>query len=185
MSVIKIKRSDTDAGATKSGATNVGRDFIASVLNDLENRNVIFNKLTTHGLDSNLIATHTDKKDRQNIKSQSQNDNTQCDPEANLFSNQHEPDLQPLTVDKAISLEDEVQSIHFTVTSPAKENDVNFKNCETNNLKKHICKLEAQLSAIQSYVNWVVLILTNKCESISNDFEKRINILRGKENSNI
>ena len=107
-----------------SGATNVGRDFIASVLNDLENRNVIFNKPTTHGLDSNLIATHTDKKDPQNIKSQSQNDNIQSDPEANLFSNQHEPDLQPLTVDKAISLEDEVQSIHFTVTSPAKENDV-------------------------------------------------------------
>ena len=37
-----------------------------------------------------------------------------------------------ITVDKAISLEDEVQSIHSSVTTPAKENDMNFKNCQNN-----------------------------------------------------
>ena len=78
---------------------------------------------------------------------------------------------EPITVDKAISLEDEVQSIHFSVTTPAKENDMNFKNCENNDLRKHICKLEAQLPAIKSYVNCEVSILTNKIESISNEFE--------------
>ena len=86
------------------------------------------------GPDSYFIATHTDKKDPQNIKSQPQNDNTQSDPESNLFSN----------------------------------------------LRKRICKLEAQLSAIKSYVNCEVSILINKIESISNDFGKSINILQGK-----
>ena len=88
---------------------------------------------------------------------------------------------EPITVDKAISFEDEVQSIHFTVTTPAKENGMNFKNYENNDLRKHISKLEAQLYAIKSYVNCQVSILTNKTESISNDFEKRINTLLGKE----
>ena len=127
-----------------------------------------------------MIATH---RGSQNI-SQRQNDNTQSNPGPNLFSNQPESDLEPLTVDKAISSEDEVQFIHVTVTLPDKENDMNFKICETNKLRKHICKLEAQLSAIKNYVNCEVSILTNKTESISKDFEKRINILQGKENIN-
>ena len=46
---------------SKSEDTNVDRDFLASVLNDLENQNVIFIK-PTQGLDSYLIAAHTDKK---------------------------------------------------------------------------------------------------------------------------
>ena len=132
---------------SKSEATNVDRDFIASVLNNLENQNVIFNKPTTQGLDSYFIVTHTDKIDPKNIKSQPQNDNTQSDPESNLISNQSGLDLfspddttavvnntvttsntkelsnaninEPITVDKAISPEDEVQSIYFTVTTPA------------------------------------------------------------------
>ena len=180
----KSKRPYIDAiyrHISKSEVTNVDRDFIASVLNDLENQNVIFNKPTMQGLDSYFIATHTDKIDPKNIKSQPQNDNTQSDSESNLNSNQSGLDLfspddttavvnntvttsntkefsninndEPITVDKAISVEDEVQSIHFTVTTPAKENDKNFKNCENNGLRKHICKFEAQLSAIKSYVN--------------------------------
>ena len=158
------------------------------MLNDLENQNVIYNKPTTQGLDSYFIASHSDKKDPKSIKSQAQNDNTQSDPESNLFSNQPGHDLvspddttpivstvttsntkefsniktyEPITVDKAISFEDEVQSIHFTVTTPAKENDMSFKNCENNDLRKHISKLEDQLSAIKSYVNCEVSILTN------------------------
>ena len=78
---------------SKSEATNKDRDFIASVLNDLENQNVIYNKPTTQGLDSYFIASHTDKKDPKSIKSQAQNDNTQSDPESNLFSNQPGHDL--------------------------------------------------------------------------------------------
>ena len=58
---------------------------------------------------------------------------------------------------------------------------MNFKNCENNDLRKCICKLEAQLSLIKSYVNCEVLILTNITESISNDFEKRISTFQGKE----
>ena len=60
---------------------------------------------------------------------------------------------------------------------------MNFKNCENNDLSKHMCKLEAQLSVIKSYVNCEVSILTNKTEFISNDFEKRINTLQRKEKS--
>ena len=140
----KSKRPDIDAiyrHISNSEATNIDRDFIASVLNDLEKQNVIYNKATTQGLDSYFIASHTDKEDSKNIRSQAQNDNTQSDPEPNLFSNQPGHDLvspddtttsnakafsnikthEPITVDKAISLQDEVQSIHFTVTTPAKE----------------------------------------------------------------
>ena len=58
---------------------------------------------------------------------------------------------------------------------------MNFKNCENNDLRKHISKLEAQLSAIKSYVNCEVSILTNKIESILNDFQERITTLLGKE----
>ena len=68
----KSKRPEIDhiyRHISKSEATNVDRDFIASVLNDLENQNVIFNKPTTQGLDSYLIVTHTDKIDPKNIKS--------------------------------------------------------------------------------------------------------------------
>ena len=50
-------------------------------------------------------------------------------------------------------------------------------------LRKHICKLEAQLSAIKSYANYEVSILTNKIISFSNDFGKRISILQEKEKS--
>ena len=53
-----------------------------------------------------------------------------------------------------------------------------------NNQVGHLYKFEAQLSAIKSHVNFEVSILTNNIESISNDFEKRMNILLGKENSN-
>ena len=77
---------------SQSQRTNVDRDFIVLVLNDLENQNVIFNKSTTQGLDSYFIATHTVKKDSRNMKSQPQNSNTQSDPESNLFSNQPGPD---------------------------------------------------------------------------------------------
>ena len=62
----RSKRPDIDAiyrHISKSEATNVDRDFIVLVLNDLENQNVIFNKPTAQGLDSYFIATHTDKKD--------------------------------------------------------------------------------------------------------------------------
>ena len=62
----KSKRSDSDViycHISKSEATNVDRDFIVLVLNDLENQNVIFNKPTTQGFESYFIATHTDKKD--------------------------------------------------------------------------------------------------------------------------
>ena len=62
---------------------------------------------------------------------------------------------------------------------------MNFKNCENNDLRKRICNLEARPSTIKSYVNCQVLILTNKIESISNDFEKRISTLQGKEKSKI
>ena len=51
----KSKRSDIDAiyhHIFKSQATNLDREFIASVLNDLENQNVIYNKPTTQGFDS-------------------------------------------------------------------------------------------------------------------------------------
>ena len=71
----RIKRLDIDAvyrHISKSETTNVDHNFIALVLNDLENRNVIFDKPTTQGLDSYFIATHTDKKDPKNIKSQPQ-----------------------------------------------------------------------------------------------------------------
>ena len=73
---------------SQSQVTNVDRDFIATVLNDLENQNAICNKPTTQSLDSYFIVTHTDKQDPKNIKSQPQNDNTQFDPESNLISNQ-------------------------------------------------------------------------------------------------
>ena len=212
----KSKRPDIDAVyryISKSEATNIDREFIASVLNNLENQNVIYSKPTTQGLHSCFIASHTDKEDPKNIRSQPQNDNTQSDPEPNLFSDQPGHDLvslddttpivngtvatsntkefsninnhEPITVDKAISLGDQVQSIHFTVTTPAKENDMNFKNCENNDLRKHLSKLKAQLSAIKSYVNCEVSVLTNKIESISNDFEKRITTLLGKEKSKL
>ena len=172
------------------------------MLNDLENQNVIYNKPTTQGFDPCYIATHTDKMtDLKSIKSQPQKNDTQSEPEPNLFSNQRGHDLvssdhtnpivnntattsntiefsninthEPINADKAISFEDEVQSIHFIVTTPAKENDMNFKNCENNDLRKHICKLEAQLSAIKSYVICEVSILTDKTESISKDLKKR------------
>ena len=84
----KSKHPDTDAiyrHISKSEATNIDRDFIASVLNDLENQNVIYNKPTTQGLDSYFIASHTDKKDPETIRSQAQNYNTQSDHEPNLF----------------------------------------------------------------------------------------------------
>ena len=58
---------------------------------------------------------------------------------------------------------------------------MNFKNCENNDLKMHISKLEAQISAIKTYVNCEVSILTNKIESISNDFEKRATLCLGKK----
>ena len=206
----KSKRPDINAiypHMSKSEATNIDPDFIASVLNDLENQDVVYNKPTTQGLDSYFVASHPDKEDPKNIRSQPQHDNTQSDPEPNLFSNQ--PDLvspdditlivnstattsntkefsnvnthEPIPVDKAISIEDEAQSIRFTVTTPAKENDINFKNWENIDLRKHIRKLEAQLSAIKSYLNCEISVLTNKSESISNDFDKRINTLLGKE----
>ena len=47
------KRSDIDTiyrHISKSEATNIDRDFITSVLNDLENPNVIDNKPTTQAL---------------------------------------------------------------------------------------------------------------------------------------
>ena len=78
---------------SKSEATNVDRDFIASVLNDLEYQSVLSNKPTMQGLDSYFIVTHANEKGPQNIKSRLQNDNIQSDPESNLFSNQTEPDL--------------------------------------------------------------------------------------------
>ena len=92
----KSKRPDFDAiyrHIFKSEATNVDRDYIASVLNDLENQNVIYNKPTTQGLDSYFVVSQSDKKDPKSIKSQAQNDNTQSDPESNLFSNQPGHDL--------------------------------------------------------------------------------------------
>ena len=212
----KSKRPDIDAidrHISKSEATSIDSLFISSVLNDLENQNVIYNKPTTQGLDSCFIASHTDKKDQKSIRSQAQNDNTQSDPEPNLSSNQPGHNLvspvditsivnstvttsntkefsnikthEPITVDKAISLKDEDQSMHFTVTTPAKENDMNFKNCKNNDLRKHISKREAHLSGIKSYVNCEVSILTNKIESIWNDFEKRIKTLLGKEKSKL
>ena len=52
-------------------------------------------------------------------------------------------------------------------------------------MRKHICKLDDQLSEMKSYVNCEVSILINKTESISNDFEKRISTLQGKEKSKI
>ena len=92
----KSKRPDIDAiyrHISKSEATKVDLDFIASVLNGLENQNVIFNKSTTQGLDLYFIVTHADKIYPKNIKSQPQNDNTQSDPEYNLISNQFGLDL--------------------------------------------------------------------------------------------
>ena len=95
---IRDKSKRPDIGATyrhisKSEATNVDCDFIASALNDLENQNVIYNKPTTQCLDSYFIASHTDKEDPKNIRSQPQNDNIQSDPEPYLFSNQPEHGL--------------------------------------------------------------------------------------------
>ena len=75
----KSKRPECDAiycHISKSEATNVDRDFIASVLNDLENQNVIYNKPTTQGHDSYFIISRSDKKDPKSIKCQAQNDNT-------------------------------------------------------------------------------------------------------------
>ena len=108
----KSKHPDIDAiyrHISKSGATNIDRDLTASVLNDLQNQNVIYNKPTTQGLDSYFIASHTDKKDPKNTKSQAQNDNTQCDPEPNLFSNQPGHDL--------VSPDDTTPIVNSTVTT--------------------------------------------------------------------
>lgn len=48
---------------------------------------------------------------------------------------------------------------------------MNFKNCDTSNLNKHICKREAQHSENKNYINCEVSILANKIESILNDLE--------------
>ena len=60
-----------------------------------------------------------------------------------------------------------------------------LKNCENNDLRKQICQHEAQLSYIKSYVNCEVSILTNRTESILDEFGKRINFLQGKERNKI
>ena len=120
----KSKRPDIDAihrQISKSEATNVDRDFITLVLNDLENHNVIFNKQATQGLDSYFVATHTDKKDPKNIKSRPQNDSTLSDLESNLFSNQLGPDL--------VSPEDTTPIVNNTVTT---SNTKEFPNINTN-----------------------------------------------------
>ena len=126
------------------------------------------------------------KKDPQNVKSQRQNVKNQLDPDLNLFSNQPEPDLvllndttplvsntittantkqfsninvnEPLTVDKAISLDSDAQSIYFTITT-----------LEATIYGSMYVKLKL------SYLQSKDLILTNKIESISNDFEIRVN----------
>ena len=108
----KSKHPDIDAiyrHISKSEATNIDREFIASVLNDLQNQNVIYNKPTTQDLDSYFIASHTDKEDPKNIRSQAQNDNTQSDPEPNLFSNQPGHDL--------VSPDDTTPIVNSTVTT--------------------------------------------------------------------
>ena len=126
------------------------------------------------------------KKDPQNVKSQRQNVKNQPDPDLNLFSNQPEPDLvllndttplvsntittantkqfsninvnEPLTVDKAISLDSDAQSIYFTITT-----------LEATIYGSMYVKLKL------SYLQSKDLILTKKIESISNDFEIRVN----------
>ena len=63
----KSKCPDIDAiyrHISMSEATNLDRDFIALVLNDLENQNVIYNKPTTQGVDSYFLASHIYKKDQ-------------------------------------------------------------------------------------------------------------------------
>ena len=47
---------------SESKTTNLNRTFVASVLNNLENISVIFNKPATYGFDSDFIEAHTDKK---------------------------------------------------------------------------------------------------------------------------
>ena len=106
------KLQDIDAiyrHISKSEATNIDRDFIPSVLNDLENQNVIYNKQATQGLDSYFIASHTDKEDPKNIRSQAQNNNTQSDPEPNLFSDQTGHDL--------VLPDDTTPTVNSTVTT--------------------------------------------------------------------
>ena len=177
----KIKSKETDAiyhDISKSEATNVDRYFITSILNKLKSQNVI-------PINQQPRATIR-KKDPQNVKSQRQNVKNQPDPDLNLFSNQPEPDLvllndttplvsntittanakqfsninanEPLTVDKAISLDSDVQSIYFTVTT-----------LEATIYGSMYVKLKL------SYLQSKDLILTNKIESISNDFEIRVN----------
>ena len=56
---IKCKRPDIDAiyrHVSKNVATNVDRDFIETIVVDLVNKNIIFNKPTAQGLDSYFIV---------------------------------------------------------------------------------------------------------------------------------
>ena len=160
-------------------------------------------KPTTQCNGSPFIATHTDKKDLQNIKSPPQNDNTlfgQIWPIVNptytwssftwQYNSTHKLETlnnninKTVTVDKNISADDAVlRTIHFIVTTPAKgnaisftvtltakKNDISLKIFKSNNSKKNIYKLEAQLSAIKSNI-----------ESILNEFHTRIKTFEGGE----
>ena len=204
----KKRRPDSDAiyeQIMKSEASNADKNLIETIIAELTKQNVIINKKTCHGLDSfyksstaNQSIDFTVIKPSPSKSNKIPNDKLTPQKRLNKSLSQSCPEISEnllnfktpfvetfsknqrgISIDKNIETFDTAPQIHPKICTKLPE------NTDSNSTRPPCSKpfqIEAQLSALKSYVNCEISSLHSKIESISQSLQVTLKVFQEREN---
>ena len=199
------KRSDVDSVfdfITKSTASNITKEALADIITDLVKQNIIINKKSVNGRESfrrntlEVFSTTDEISDTDNTQPQNEKDHKHNDKlnssvqqpthsfiETDIHTLSSCQQLAPKTITDTSSL-NTITEISLTVPTdiqtPITANNLN----DTSNFtQKSMLKIEAQLSALKSYVDCELSMLTSKIDALSDSLKHALTSLQKRESN--
>ena len=194
---ISHKRLDVDSifdFITRTTASNITKKALADIITDLVKQNIIVNKKSTNGRDSFRRSTTDKTSDIDNIQLQNEKglkDNNK--PNNSVQQRTHsfiETDIHTLCSSQQLAPENSTDttslntitetflSVPTDIQTPITARNLNDTSKFT---QKSMLKIEAQLSALKSYVDCELSMLTSKINAFSDSLKHALANLQNRE----
>ena len=185
------KRPDVDSifdSITRTTASNITKEALADIITDLVKQNIIINKKSVNGHDSfrrntvEVFSTTDETSDTDN--SQLQNEKVHKDndkPNSSLQQPTHSfietyihtlSSCQQLAPEITTDTSSSNTITEISLTAPTDfQTPITAKNLNDNFTQKSMLKIEAQLSALKSYIDCELSTFTSKTDAFSDSLK--------------
>ena len=194
---ISHKRPDADSRTT---ASNITREALADIITDLVKQNIVINKKSVNGRDSfgrntlEVFSNTGETSDTDNTQLQNEKDHKDNDkPNSSLQQPTHSfTETYIHTLSSCQQLAPEITTdtsssntiTEISLTAPTDfQTPITAKNLNDNFTQKSMLKIEAQLSALKSYVDCELSTLTSKIDAFSDSLKHALANLQKRESN--